>query len=132
MARILLIDDDDMVRSTLHYILVKSGHTVIEAHNGVEGLELYPSVSADLLITDIVMPDMNGLQFLQKLHHNYPPVRTIAISGGGAHFNDNCLQAAKSLGVEKVLAKPFSCAAFMTAVNDLLAATDLKSRVSSP
>ncbi len=82
MARILLIDDDDSVRTMLRLTLAHFGHTVIEARNGKEGLELFQHANADLVITDIVMPEKEGLEVLMELRKKHPPVKIIAISGG--------------------------------------------------
>ena len=101
MARILLIDDDDTVRTMLRLTLVHFGHTVIEARDGKEGLELFQDANVDLLITDIVMPEKEGLEVLMELRKKHPPVKIIAISGG------DYLHMAKLMGAAKVLAKPF-------------------------
>src|SRR5471030_3027511 len=83
MARILLIDDDDSVRTMLRQTLTHFGHTVIEARNGKEGLALFPHAAADLVITDIVMPEQEGLGVLLEWRSKEPPVKIIAMSGGG-------------------------------------------------
>src|ERR1700675_2473266 len=112
MARILLIDDDDSVRSMLCLTLAHFGHTVIEARNGKEGLELFPHADADLLITDIVMPEKEGLEVLMELRKKQPPVKIIAISGG------DYLHMAKLMGAAKVLAKPFSSDVLIAAISE--------------
>ena len=114
MARILLIDDDDSVRSMLCLTLDHFGHTVIEARNGKEGLALFQHANADLLITDIVMPEKEGLEVLMELRKKNPPVKIIAISGS------DYLHMAKLMGAAKVLAKPFSNEVLIAAINDLL------------
>ena len=122
MARILLIDDDDSVRSMLRKTLVHFGHTVIEASNGKEGLELLPGANADLLITDIVMPEMEGLELLMEVRKRHPPLKIIAISGGVRHgAAGDYLHIAMHLGAAKVLAKPFSTEVLLAAVNELVA-----------
>jgi CheY-like chemotaxis protein len=121
MARILLIDDDDSVRTVLSLALTEHGHTVIEAHDGKEGLELYKHAKADLVITDIVMPEKEGLEVLMKLMKKHPPAKIIAISGGGGkHHPAHYLHAARLLGAAKVLAKPFSYELLLAAVNEVL------------
>ena len=114
MARILLIDDDDSVRTMLCLTLTHFGHTVIEARNGKEGLELFQHANADLLITDIVMPEKEGLEVLMELRKKDPPVKIIAISGG------DYLHMAKLMGAAKVLAKPFSTNVLIAAIDELL------------
>jgi DNA-binding response OmpR family regulator len=82
MARILLIDDDDTLRTMLRLALTNSGHTVTEALNGNEGLRLFRSANADLVITDLVMPETEGLEVLMELRKREPLSKVIAISGG--------------------------------------------------
>ena len=121
MARILLIDDDPAVRSTLSLILAHFGHTVFEASNGREGLELFRRANADLVITDIVMPEKEGLEVLIELREKQvPPIKVIAITGGGRQNAADYLRLAKLLGAPKVLAKPFPTEVLITAVNELL------------
>ena len=114
MARILLIDDDDSVRTMLCLTLAHFGHTVIEARDGKEGLELFQNANVDLLITDIVMPEKEGLEVLMELRKRHPPVKIIAISGG------DYLHMAKLMGAAKVLAKPFSSNVLIEAIDELL------------
>jgi CheY-like chemotaxis protein len=120
MARILLIDDDDSFRTMLRQTLAHFGHTVIEARNGKEGLELFPDAHADLLITDIVMPEKEGLEVLMELRKKQPPVKIIAISGGGRQGATDLLHVAKLMGAAKVLAKPFSNEDLIMAINELV------------
>jgi YesN/AraC family two-component response regulator len=120
MARILLIDDDESVRTILYLTLVHAGHEVIEARNGREGLDLFRQGSVDLVITDIVMPEKEGFEVVMKIRKKNPTLKIIAISGGGLHNAAHYLHTAKLLGAAKVLAKPFSNETLMTAVNELL------------
>ena len=120
MARILLIDDDDSVRTTLCLTLTHHGHTVIEARNGKEGLDRFADAGADLVITDIVMPEKEGFEVLMELRKERPPVKIIAISDGGRQSAASYLKTAKFMGAAKVLAKPISNAALMAAINELL------------
>jgi YesN/AraC family two-component response regulator len=83
MARILLIDDDDSVRRVLRLMLGQFGHFVIEARNGTEGVELFMEANADLVITDIVMPEKEGLEVLKEIRKLSPAVKIIAIPGVG-------------------------------------------------
>ncbi|HXA13898.1 MAG TPA: response regulator [Opitutaceae bacterium] len=120
MARILLIDDDNSVRTILGLALADLGHTVIEARNGKEGLELFRNAKADLVITDIVMPEKEGFEVLMKLTKKHPSVKIIAMSGGGRHNAKNYLQTARLMGAAKVLEKPFSNEVLVAAINELL------------
>ena len=120
MARILLIDDDEPVRTTLRLTVEHFGHTVIEARDGTEGLALFQHANADLVITDIVMPEKEGFEVLRELRRTHPPVKIIAISGAGPDSGAGYLQTAKLMGAAKVLAKPFSADVLMAAINELL------------
>jgi DNA-binding response OmpR family regulator len=119
MARILLIDDHDLVRGLLRETLELAGHTVIEARNGGDGLALFRRAGADLVITDIVMPDKDGIDVVRALREQVPPVNIIAISGAGGSAEDY-LDLAYRMGAVKVLLKPFTTAALIAAVNELL------------
>ncbi len=125
MARILLIDDDDSLRTMLRLTLSHFGHTVTEARNGKEGLELFPQLEADLVITDIVMPERDGVEVLMVLRRGDPPVKIIAMSGGGRMSATDFLRIATQLGAAKVLAKPFSSEVLIAAINELLPAAKM-------
>jgi len=121
MPRILLIDDDNAFRTMLRLTLTHFGYEVIEARNGLEGLGKYNSGGADLVITDIVMPEKEGLEVLMELGHHRPPVKVIAMSGGGRVSAANYLQSASLLGAARVLGKPFSNQDLLAAINEVLA-----------
>ena len=116
MARILLIEDNDALRALLRENLELAGHTVIEARDGQEGLDLFRRTGADLVVTDILMPEKEGLAVLMELRTAHPPVHVIAISGGGQDY----LATAKLLGAAKVLLKPFPPAVLIAAITELL------------
>lgn len=122
MARILLIDDDDSLRTMLRLTLSHFGHIVIEASNGKVGLELFAHANADLVITDIVMPEKEGIEVLMELRKEEPPVKIIAMSGGGRVGATDYLRIATQLGAAKVLTKPFSNEALKAAIDEVLAA----------
>jgi CheY-like chemotaxis protein len=81
VARILVVDDDQAVRLLLRAVLERRGHAVVEAKNGDEGLQYYRAAPADLVITDIQMPVMDGLQMIKELRGDFPTAKIIAISG---------------------------------------------------
>ena len=81
MARILVVDDDNAVRLLLRAVLERRGHSVVEAKNGAEGLQHYRAAPTDLVITDIQMPVMDGLQMIKELRRAFPTAKIIAISG---------------------------------------------------
>lgn len=104
----------------LRLTLAEFGHTVIEAGNGVEGLAKFPAEGVDLVITDIVMPEKEGIEVIMELRKKHPQLKVMAISGGGRIGSVDYLLIAKFLGAAKVLAKPFSNQELMMTVNDLL------------
>jgi DNA-binding response OmpR family regulator len=120
MARILLIDDDDLLREMLAAELVRAGHTVIQAKNGRLGLEVFRTAPLDLIVTDMIMPDREGLETIVAVrgHQSAPPI--IAISGSGRHAK-HYLELAMKFGAKQVLAKPFAAEKLLRAIDDLLA-----------
>jgi CheY-like chemotaxis protein len=120
MATILLIDDEELVRQTLGHTLTDGGHTVVFAGDGAEGLRRMAAVSPDLVITDIVMPDQEGLETIMALRKIAATLPIIAISGGGRGGKLDFLGAASALGATRVLRKPFGMAALLDAVNECL------------
>ena len=121
MARILLIEDNVSLRTILAEHLALAGHTVIEAGDGREGLDRYRQAGADLVVTDIVMPETEGFAVLMGLRNAQPPVKIIAISGGGLGSAEDYLATAKVLGAATVLLKPFPPAVLIAAITELLA-----------
>jgi DNA-binding response OmpR family regulator len=122
MARILLIDDDDSVRKALGLALVCSGHTVIEARDGEEGLELFARTSVDLVITDMVMPRKGGLEVIRALREKQPQMRIIAMSGGSELGGEDILHVARREGAAEVLTKPFASTVLLAMIEGVLLA----------
>ncbi|HEV8542743.1 MAG TPA: response regulator [Verrucomicrobiae bacterium] len=120
MARILLIDDDPSIRTVLRCWLEKKGHDIDEAENGEEGLSQFRSVGADLVITDLFMPEREGLETTLHLRRMENAPEVIVISGHPSYAKI-FLQTAKRLGARTVLSKPFSPEEIIEAVNDALA-----------
>jgi len=119
--RILLIDDDDLVRSTIQNILESAGYEVIQAADGEEGLEACRAGVPALVITDILMPNKEGIETIRDLKRCDPVPRIIAISGGDRSGKVQFLQMAEKLGADRILAKPFRKAALLDLVEGLLA-----------
>lgn len=108
MAKILLVDDDEgMRRWTSHYLNV-SGHDTITAPDGQPGIELARQFKFDLVITDIIMPNKEGLETIMELKKEHPHLPILAISGGGHMSSKNLLEMALSLGAVATLQKPFT------------------------
>ncbi len=121
MARILIIEDDPALRGTIRRVVERGGHEVREAEDGVAGLREVAREAPDLVITDLVMPEKEGIETIMELTAGYPAVRILAISGaGGADGEDGPLMDAKLFGAHDVLAKPFSIEALLHAVNRLV------------
>lgn len=120
MASVLIIDDDDMVRTMLLRTLTRAGHEAVGARDGVEGVTRFREHPADLVITDIFMPNQEGLATIMELRRDYPGIRIIAISGGGARASLDVLPVAEALGARKTLRKPFTPADVMDAVRQVL------------
>jgi CheY-like chemotaxis protein len=121
MQRILVIDDDEQLRALLYEILDRAGFEVVEAANGVEGLKLYRSQPADLVITDLIMPEKEGVETIMELRDQFPNARIIAISGGERAGGRNYLPIAARLGARRTVAKPFSRQEILDAVRETLA-----------
>ena len=108
MATILVIDDEEMVRATLRLALEAAGHRILEASNGDEGLQLLDTHEIDLTITDIIMPEKEGIETIIGIRRRQPDARIIAISGGSRSQDIDFLRIAERLGAVHSLAKPFS------------------------
>jgi CheY-like chemotaxis protein len=107
-SRILVIDDDDLVRGTIRAALEGAGYQVLEATDGEEGVALFRTMPADLVLCDIFMPGMEGIEAIRLLRERRASVPIIAISGGGSRGEMSFLEAAKKLGANDALAKPFT------------------------
>ena len=120
MARILVIDDDEQVLKTLHQVLEMEGHEVLDAPNGKEGIKIYNEHGADLVITDIIMPEKEGIETIKELRENNTDVKIIAISGGGSVDPRVYLNLAENLGAMRTIIKPFSRDQLLDAVRESL------------
>lgn len=121
MATILIIDDDPDVLRPLRRILESKGHTVAEASDGQTALRYFAGHPTDLVLTDIYMPQMDGIEFIMRVKEAFPEARILAMSGGGRLSMDSVLGAASKLGAEDVLAKPFTADEVLAAVDRALA-----------
>jgi DNA-binding response OmpR family regulator len=116
-ARILLADDEAGVRGFMRAALEQGGYEVIEAADGRQALQQARAGQVDLLITDLVMPVLEGLETIQALRRDDPGVRVIAISGA---FGSQYLKTAQLLGADAVLSKPMSTELLLTSVAEVL------------
>lgn len=124
MARILVIDDDDFVREMLTHVLKKAGHTVVAAPDGEVGTRMFREEPADLIVTDIVMPEKDGWESIMEFRKEAPKVKIIAISGGAKVGPFSYLMTAKRLGADRILRKPVKKEELLENVNELLESTE--------
>ena len=117
MADILIIDDEDIVRNSIRLTLENVGHTIRESATGKGGLYLARNQMPDLLITDIFMPEKDGLEVIRELRQEAPHLRILAISGGGRMGDSDFLPQAKAFGAQTTLRKPFLREELLDAVN---------------
>ena len=122
MPRILLVDDDEPLRTLLRLVLVHMGYEVVEASNGKEAVKLLQPAPPDLVLTDIVMPEQEGLETITVVRRLHPAMKIIAMSGCGRIKAIDYLKIAKMMGADRVLAKPFSNAELTLALDELLGA----------
>jgi CheY-like chemotaxis protein len=124
LTKILVIDDDEGVRRSIGKVLVRAGHEVIEAPDGRVALTFLKDALPDLVICDLFMPEMDGVEVLRELRRDYPDLPVVAISGGAYQGKVQLLDVAKGLGAVAVLKKPFQLHQLLGVVNDLLGESD--------
>lgn len=120
MARILLVDDDDQVRAMLKEVLGSSGYEVWEANDGTGVCKLYEQHRFDLVITDLVMPGIEGIELIIGLRQIDENVKIVAMSGAGPNSAETYLNIANKLGAQHILSKPFTMQEFLTTVSSAL------------
>jgi CheY-like chemotaxis protein len=123
MKTILIIDDDEAVLVLYTRYLESKGYTVLQAADGREGLRLFEATPPDLVITDIIMPEMDGLELIPKLRKKFPNVPVIAISGGMRNATITFLPHAKTFGACRVFEKPVDLSDLLQAIKELLGET---------
>ena len=120
MARILLIDDEEVVRRGMGRTLRTLGHDVVEVANGRDGLRALQEGGIDLVVTDINMPDTDGIEVIMAIRQSGVPTPVIAMSGGGKVPKDVLLDSAELLGAVACLAKPFELAELRAILDEVL------------
>ncbi len=120
MTRILLIDDDFQIRLMLRMTFEEAGYEVEDAPNGKEGITRCATFQPDVIITDIIMPEMDGTEAIMKLRRDHPDVPIIAISGGGRNAPEGYLFVARQLGAAKTFFKPIDRSMLLEAVSELM------------
>ena len=120
MSRVLVIDDEPQIANMLKTLFESNGFEVDVATDGAAGLRLFRSNPADVVITDILMPEKEGLETIAELRRAYPDVKIIAMSGGTMAGVEGYLKMAELQGAGHVFKKPFKLADMLKAVNDLI------------
>lgn len=120
MKTILVIDDNEDLLGMICNLLSRSGYNVLSAIDGEQGLKVYFDNSPDLVVTDLVMPNKEGIELIVELNAQQPKPKIIAISGGGKIGPEVYLPLAETLGADDILQKPFRKDEFLYAVKNLL------------
>lgn len=133
MPRILVIDDDENTRDILRRMLTRRGYEVLEAENGFEGIRCFQEEGADLVVTDVLMPEKEGLETIQELREEFPSLKIIVMSGGGKLGNaGDFLMIAKIFGAAYSFQKPIPREKFLGAVEALIGPGDPAGGFSKP
>lgn len=120
MARVLVIEDERNLREIVCAILQNAGHEVMEASDGSEITDLLQDTSLDLVLTDILMPEQEGIQTICQLRRDNPELKIIGMSGGGMEGPEHYLDMAKEFGADQTLQKPFNKEKLLKTVNAVL------------
>lgn len=118
MTRILVIDDDANIREIIVEMLTDAGYEVVAAGSGTNGIRLFRQAPFDLVVTDLIMPDKDGLEVVMELRKDFPGVKIITLSGNP--FGRSSLETSRALGAARTLGKPFSEDQLLEAVRDVL------------
>lgn len=122
MPRILVIDDDEQFLRLMEAMLQRGNFDVVVAHSGKQGLRICENTHFDLVITDLIMPDMEGLEVIMELKRKAPNAKILAVSGGGRNDPGSYLNLAMALGADGALTKPFGLETLLKTVGQLVAA----------
>ena len=120
MAHILVADDQEKVRNILKSLFERDGHTVVLATNGKEALQSYQEQPAEIVVTDILMPDMEGIETIRELKRINPNVKIIAMSGGGTIEANEYLEMAVLFGAKQTISKPFDVLEMLEALRSCI------------
>lgn len=120
MSCILVIDDEQPIRSVLRSILERVGYMVLDAPNGRQALALLRDQPTDVVVTDIFMPEKDGIEVLREMKNAMTKPKIIVMSGGGLRGLFDLTPAALLLGADRILLKPFDQCTFLLAVEEVL------------
>ncbi len=125
MAKVLIVEDEEDLRDLISTVLQEAGHATIVTIDGEAGMRAFAAGRPDLVITDVIMPEADGIETIRRIRTLDPAARIIAMSGGALIGNDYYLRMAKPLGAMAVLAKPFD-------IDDLVHLVDACLRQPTP
>ncbi len=120
MTRILVVDDDIEIREMLRTMLERAGYDVLEAANGNLAIGIYRREAVDLIITDLIMPEKEGIEMIMELCREHPGIKIIAMSGGARVHPQSHLDMARALGARHVFTKPFGAQEMIRVVRELV------------
>jgi DNA-binding NtrC family response regulator len=120
MANILVVDDQKDICRVIERILQKEGHKISIAADGREGGKIFDEGTFDLLITDLIMPEMDGIELIMQIKKQKPDQNIIAMSGGGIGKSDSYLNIAAKLGVAHTIEKPFRANDLLKVVHEII------------
>lgn len=124
MAKILIIDDEPQIRTMLQKMFTIEGHEVAAAGDGAEGVKMFRETLYDVVLTDIIMPEKEGLETIREIRKINPDAKIIVMSGGGNKYNsDVYLELAVKFGAAKALKKPILKEELINTINEVLQAT---------
>ncbi len=124
MAKVLVIDDDKVLRDLARRMLESGGHSVIEAVDGIEGVKEFKKENPDVVVADIIMPNADGLDVIRRMLDFKPKAKIISISGGGLLSGQTYLNHAGKFGACAVLAKPFAPEQFLSLIDNVCPAPE--------
>jgi len=120
MPGVLIVEDEKELREMLSVSLTRRKYTVLEAENGKDAIAHFKPSITDLVVTDLIMPEEDGLKVIMKLRELKPSIKIIAISGGGKAGPGSYLSLAKALGADAIYSKPFSINDLVSKIEELL------------
>ena len=121
MAKVLLVEDDELVRYSLTELLEEAGHQVLARENGYKIIEFVESHPVDIVLTDIVMPEVDGMEVLTAMRKSFPDLPVVALSGGGRISGADYLQMAEVIGAKRTISKPVKPDVLLNTVAELCA-----------
>jgi len=120
MKTVLVVDDEPGMREMVKQLLLNEGYHVLEASNGKHAMEFLKNESPELVITDIIMEEMDGVEIILEIRENYPDIKIIAMSGGSKISSEDYLDSASDLGADRIFNKPFALSDMLNAIKELI------------